>query len=144
MVRKAEVVDQLRERLSFLDYAPVCFTSATSGEGLRELFATIDRVAAQARRRVAAAEVTTVLQQALDRRPVSLRGVPLAIQSASQVAVSPPTFAVRVNRPDGIHFSYERYLAKSLRFAFGFEGSPLRLSFRKAAGMKPTAPRARR
>jgi GTP-binding protein len=111
---------------------------------MRELFETIDRVSAQARRRIAAAEVTSVLQQALDRRPVSLRGVPLAIQSASQVAASPPTFAVRVNRPDEIHFSYERYLAKSLRFAFGFEGSPLRLAFRKAGRMKPTAPRARR
>ena len=144
MVRKAEVLDQIRERLSFLDYAPVCFTSATEGEGMRELFETIDRVAAQARRRVPAAEVTAVLQQALDRRPVSLHGVPLAIQSASQVSTSPPTFAVRVNRPDEIHFSYERYLAKSLRFAFGFEGSPLRLSFRKAGRMKATAPRARR
>jgi len=144
MVRKAEVVDQVRERLSFLDYAPVCFTSATAGEGMRELFETIDRVATQARRRVPAAEVTSVLQQALARRPVSMHGVPLAIQSASQVSTSPPTFAVRVNRPDEIHFSYERYLAKSLRFVFGFEGSPLRLSFRKAGRMKPTAPKARR
>jgi GTP-binding protein len=144
MVRKAEVVDQLRERLSFLDYAPIVFTSATEGEGMRDLFETIDRVAAQARRRVSAGEVTSVLQQALDRRPVSLRGVPLIIQSASQVSTSPPTFAVRVNRPGEIHFSYERYLAKSLRHAFGFEGSPLRLSFRKAGRMKATAPKARR
>jgi GTP-binding protein len=144
MVRKAEVVDQLRERLSFLDYAPVCFTSATAGQGIGELFTTIDRVAAQARRRIGGAEVTSVLQQALDRRPVSLRGVPLAIQSASQVSAGPPTFAIRVNRPGEIHFSYERYLAKSLRHAFGFEGSPLRLSFRKAGRMKPAAPRARR
>jgi GTPase len=144
MVRKAEVVDQLRDRLSFLDYAPVVFTSATAGEGMRELFETIDRVAVQARRRISAAEVTAVLQQALGRRPVSMRGVPLAIQSASQVSASPPTFALRVNRPDDIHFSYERYLAKSLRFAFGFEGSPLRLAFRKAGKMKATAPRARR
>ena len=144
MVRKAEVVDQLRDRLSFLDYAPVVFTSATRGEGIRELFETIDRVAAQARRRVSSAEVTGVLQQALGRRPVSVRGVPLVIQSASQVSTSPPTFAVRLNRPDEIHFSYERYLAKSLRHAFGFEGSPLRLSLRKAGRLKPTAPRARR
>jgi GTP-binding protein len=106
MVRKAEVVDQLRDRLSFLDYAPVVFTSATRGEGIRELFETIDRVAAQARRRVSSAEVTGVLQQALGRRPVSVRGVPLVIQSASQVSTSPPTFAVRLNRPDEIHFSY--------------------------------------
>jgi GTP-binding protein len=144
MVRKAEVVEQVRDRLPFLDYAPVCFTSATTGEGLRELFETIDRVAAEAQRRVPADEVTAVLRQALDRRPVSVAGVPLAIHSASQVSVGPPTIAVRVNRPDGIHFSYERYLAKSLRHAFGFEGSPLRLSFRRAGRVRPSAPRARR
>jgi GTP-binding protein len=144
MVRRAEVVEQVRDRLPFLDYAPVCFTSATQGEGLRELFETIDRVAAEARRRVPAPEVTAVLRQALDRRPVTVSGAPLTIQSAAQVSAGPPTIAVRVNRPDGIHFSYERYLAKSLRHAFGFEGSPLRLSFRRAARARPSAPRARR
>jgi GTP-binding protein len=144
MVRKAEVVEQVRDRLPFLDYAPVCFTSATQGHGLRELFETIDRVAAEAQRRVPTDEVSAVLRQALDRRPVSVAGVPLAIHSASQVSVAPPTFAVRVNRPDGIHFSYERYLVKSLRHAFGFQGSPLRLSFRRAGRVRPSAPKARR
>src|SRR5438128_4810559 len=144
MVRKAEVVEQARDRLPFLDYAPLCFTSATEGEGLRELFETIDRVAAQAQRRVPADEVTAVLRQALDRRPVSVGGMPLTIQSANQVSVGPPTIAVRVNRPDEIHFSYERYLAKSLRHAFGWEGSPLRLSFRRAGRARPSAPKARR
>ena len=144
MVRKAEVVEQVRDRLPFVDYAPLCFTSATEGQGLRELFETIDRIAAEAQKRVPADEVTAVLRQALDRRPVSVAGEQLAIQSANQVSVGPPTFAVRVNRPDGIHFSYERYLAKSVRHAFGFEGSPLRLSFRRAGRARPSAPKARR
>jgi GTP-binding protein len=65
------------------------------------------------------------------------------IQSASQVAVEPPTFALRVNRPNDIHFSYERYLVKSLRHAFGLAGSPIRLSLRKATGSR-TRTRARR
>ncbi len=144
IVKKAEVVEQVRDRLPFLDYAPICFTSATEGHGLRELFETIDRVAAEAQRRVPADEVSMVLRQALDRRPVSVAGMPLAIHSASQVSVAPPTFAVRVNRPDGIHFSYERYLVKSVRHAFGFEGSPLRLSFRRSGRTRPSAPKARR
>ena len=144
MVRKAEVVEQVRDRMPFLDYAPICFTSATQGAGLRELFETIDRVAAAAQRRVPSVEMTVVLREALDRRPVSVAGTPLTIQSASQVSTGPPTIAVRVNRPDGIHFSYERYLAKSVRHAFGFEGSPLRLSFRRAGRSRPSAPRARR
>ncbi|MBI4636268.1 MAG: ribosome biogenesis GTPase Der [Candidatus Rokubacteria bacterium] len=133
-VRKADVVGQVHDRLPFLEYAPVCFTSATRTEGVPELFETVDRVAAEARRRVAASAVTETLRQAVERRPISLGGVPLTVQSASQVSIGPPTFAIRVNRPDDIHFSYERYLAKSLRRAFGFGGSPIRLSLRKAVG----------
>jgi GTP-binding protein len=144
MVRRAEVVEQVRDRLPFLDYAPVCFTSATQGDGLRELFQAIDRVAAEAVKRVPTDEVTTVLRQAVERRPISLNGTPLTVYSASLVSVGPPTIAVRVNRPVGIHFSYERYLVKSLRLAFAFEGSPLRLSFRRAGRARPTAPKARR
>jgi GTP-binding protein len=138
MVRKAEVTEQIRERLQFVDYAPICFTSATRGEGLGDLFRTIDEVAKEAHRRIGGAEVTTVVQDALTRRPITIKGTPLTLQSATQVSIGPPTFALRVNRPDEIHFSYERYLVKALRRAFGFHGSPLRLSLRKATG-----PRAR-
>jgi GTP-binding protein len=134
MVRRAETVEQIRDRLPFLDYAPVAFTSAVRAEGVRDLFDSIDAVAAEARRRVSAGEVTQVLRQALDRRPITIAGVPLTLQSAGQVSDGPPTFALRVNRPDSVHFSYERYLMKSLRRAFGFPGSPIRLSLRKAVG----------
>ncbi len=51
MVRKAEVIEELRERLPFLDYAPVCFTSAIEGHGVREIFDTVDQVAAEGRPR---------------------------------------------------------------------------------------------
>jgi GTPase len=137
MVRKAEVIEQLRERMPFLDYAPVCFTSATEGQGIRELFETIDEVAAAAQRRVTPAEVTTVVRQAMERRPTSVSGEALTLQSAAQVAVAPPTFALKVNRPDEVHFSYARYLTRSLRMVFGFAGSPSHLSLRRASGRKP-------
>jgi GTP-binding protein len=138
-VRRAEVVDQIRERLPFLDYAPICFTSAMQGAGLSDLFDAIDTVAAEAERRVADTAVAEALRHAVARRPLSIRGVPLTIQSANQVATGPPTFAVRVNKPNEIHFSYERYLVNALRQTFGFSGSPIRLSFRRSVG-----PRARR
>jgi GTP-binding protein len=144
MVRRAEVVEQIRDRLPFLDYSPVCFTSATRGDGLRELFQTIDRVAAEAVKRVPTDEITAVVRQAVERRPVSLAGSPLTVHSASQVSVAPPTVAIRVNKPVGIHFSYERYLVKSLRLAFGFEGSPVRISFRRAGRARPSRPMGRR
>jgi len=141
MVRKAEVIDQIRDRLPFLDYAPVVFTSAVRAEGVHELFEQIDEVATEARRRVPPGDVVETLRHALDRRPTTIRGKPLTLQSAAQVSTSPPTFALRVNMPDAIHFSYERYLMKSLRLAFGFSGSPIRLSLRKAVGPRGEARR---
>jgi GTP-binding protein len=138
-VRRAEVVEQIRERLPFLDYAPICFTSATKAAGVGDLFDAIDVVAREARRRVPAGAATETLRQALARRPFSVAGVPLTLQSADQVATGPPTFALRVNRPRDVHFSYARYLVNALRQAHGFAGSPIRLAFRQAVG-----PRRRR
>ncbi|MBI4591485.1 MAG: ribosome biogenesis GTPase Der [Candidatus Rokubacteria bacterium] len=132
MVRRAEVVAQIRDRLPFLDYAPVAFTSAVTRLGLEELFDLADQVAEEAVKRIPPALVTKALAQAMERRPMSAKGIPLTLHSASQVGTAPPTFAVRVNLPDKIHFSYERYLASSLRQAFGFTGSPVRLLFRRA------------
>jgi len=137
MVRRGEVVEQLRDRLPFLDYAPVAFTSALTGAGLPELFEQVDRVAAEARRRVAPADLREALLRAVERRPITLGGAPLTVQSAAQVGIEPPVFVVRVNRPSEIHFSYARYLVNSLRRAFGFTGSPIRLIFRRAAGRRP-------
>jgi GTP-binding protein len=135
-VTKADVVGQIYDRLPFLDYAPVGFTSALKSTGLAELFDQIDRVAAEAQRRLQPGELLTIFRQAVERRPMSPGGVPFRIHSVQQVAVSPPTFALRVNLPDKIHFSYERYLVNSLRHAQGFEGSPIRLLFRKGGKQK--------
>ncbi len=49
----------------------------------------------------------------------------------TQTSAKPPTFTLFTNFPEGVHFSYERYLENKLREAFGFEGTPIRLQFRK-------------
>ena len=145
MVQKADVTGQIYERLPFLEHAPICFTSALTGLGLRDCFDQVDVVAAEAQKRLAPGELLATLRQAVERRPMSARGVPLRVQSAQQVSVAPPTFAIRVNLPDEIHFSYERYLINSLRHSHGFAGSPLRLLFRKSVGRGGGRPgRARR
>ncbi|MBI2206516.1 MAG: ribosome biogenesis GTPase Der [Candidatus Rokubacteria bacterium] len=130
--RKSEITAIIRDRLPFVEYAPVVFTSATEREGLDDLFRVIDRVAAESRKRVSTQDATEVLREAMNRRPTSVRGEPLTLHSAQQVAAGPPTFVLRVSAPDDVHFSYERYLVKSIRHTLGFEGSPVRLSFRKA------------
>src|SRR5262247_532579 len=89
LVQKADVVGQIYDRLPFLEYAPVCFTSAVNHQGLSDLFDQVDRAASEAQKRVAPSELLSTLRQAIERRPLSSRGVPLRLQSAQQVAVSP-------------------------------------------------------
>ena len=143
LVQKADVVGQIYDRLPFLEYAPVCFTSAVARQGLGEMFDEVDRVAVEASKRMPPGTLLAALRQAIERRPLSVRGAALRLHSAQQVAVSPPTFALRVNLASEPHFSYQRYLVNSLRHAFGFAGSPVRLLFRKTAGA-PGKVRARR
>jgi GTP-binding protein len=145
LLTKGDVTTQIYERLPFLEHAPICFTSAVVGFGLRDLFDQVDLVAAEVQKRLQPGEVLSTLRQAVERRPMSSRGVALRVQSAQQVAIGPPTFAIRVNLPDQIHFSYERYLINSLRHSHSFAGSPIRLLFRKAVGRgAKRAGRARR
>jgi GTP-binding protein len=141
--RRSDVLAAVRDRLPFVDYAPVTFTSATERTGLEELLATVERVAVAARKRVTTQQATEAVAAAIARRPISVAGTPLTLHSATQVAVAPPTFVLRVNEPEEIHFSYERYLTKSIRLAFGFEGSPIRVSLRKAPRPRRPARRNR-
>jgi GTP-binding protein len=139
LVGKADVTAQIHERLPFLDYAPSCFISALTKLGLRDLFDTVDQVAAQSRKRLPPGELITIFRQAVERRPISPGGVPLRIHSVQQVGVSPPTFAVKVNSVGKLHFSFERYLINSIRHAAGFAGSPIRLLVRRAPAKRKTS-----
>jgi GTP-binding protein len=136
LVGKADVTAQIHERLPFLDYAPICFISALKSWGLRDLFDTVDTVAAETRKRLQPGELISIIRQAVERRPISSHGAPLRIHSVQQVAVSPPTFAVTVNWAGKLHFSYERYLINTLRHAASFTGSPIRLLLRHAPRKK--------
>src|SRR5436309_9876910 len=96
------------------------------------------------RRVLCGSDFTITVRPAIERRPVSIAGVPLILKSAAQVSAAPPTFALRVNKPDDVHPSYQRYLIKSLRRAFGFPGTPIRLSLRKGAAKRARARKVRR
>ncbi len=118
----------LRYHLPFLEYAPLVFTSAITGEGLRELLDTAVDVAEQFGRRIGTSDVNKVVQGAMLRHQAPLRGSrALKVYYATQVGTRPPTFVLKVNDPDLCHFSYERYLCNQLRKAFGLEGTPVRV-----------------
>jgi GTP-binding protein len=122
----AEFADWVRERLFFLDYAPVIFTSATTGFHLERLLESIRYVASQLKQKVPTAILNRTLHDAIERRqPVSSSGHRLKFYYATQVRQAPPTFLLFVNRADLFSDQYRKYLAQEIRRAFGYEGCPI-------------------
>jgi GTP-binding protein len=116
----------VQEKLFFLDYAPVIFTSAKSGFHLDRLLEAVRYVAAQLQQKIPTAILNRTLQDAVERRqPVSAGGHRLKLFYATQVKESPPTFLLFVNRDELFSSQYKKYLADQLRRAFGYEGCPL-------------------
>ena len=121
----------IRETLRFLDYVPVLFISALTGQRVHKVIPTALAVQAARRQRISTGELNRLVQDALARHsPPSKRGKRLKIFYVSQPGVDPPTFVFHVNDPALVHFSYERYLENRLRDAYNFPGTPLRLVFR--------------
>jgi len=122
----AEFGRWVQEKLFFLDYAPVIFTSARSGFNLPRLLDAVRYVAAQLRQTVPTAVLNRVLHDAVERRqPVSATGRRLKFFYATQTGRAPPTFLLFVNRAELFSEAYTKYLTRELRKAFGYEGCPL-------------------
>jgi GTP-binding protein len=121
----------VREALKFLDYVPVLFISALTGQRVHKVVPTALAVREARFRRIPTGELNRLVGDALARHaPPSKRGRRLKIYYASQPNVGPPTFVFHVNDTDLVHFSYQRYLENRLREAYEFPGTPLRLEFR--------------
>jgi len=124
----------VRERLKFVPYAPIVFASAKTGYHVGPILDHARRIYETRQVRVPTARLNEVVRDAVQRHhPAAVQGRPLRIYYATQAEVSPPTFVFFVNDPELIHFSYERYLENTLREAFGFEGTAIRLQFRPRA-----------
>lgn len=122
----------VREQLNFLDYVPVLFISALTGQRIGQVLPTALRVQEERLRRIPTGEFNRLLQQALSAHaPPARKGKQLKITFASQVRSNPPTFLFHVNDPELVHFSYQRYLENRIRHHYSFLGTPLRLSFRR-------------
>lgn len=121
-----EFAKWVQEQLFFMDYAPVIFTSATSGLNLSKLLESVRYVAAQLQQKIPTSLLNRTLRDAIERRqPVNVAGHFVKFFYATQVRQAPPTFILFVNRDELLTEAYRRYLAKSIRTAFGYEGCPI-------------------
>ena len=122
----AEFAGWVQEKLFFLDYAPVIFTSAKEGFNLDRLLEAVRFVSAQMLQKVPTGLLNRTLREAIERRgPISSRGHLLNFFYATQVQTTPPKFLLFVNNEDLFSPSYEKYLSGELRKSFGFEGCPI-------------------
>lgn len=125
-----EYTKEVRGKFRFLPDSPIHFVSALSGQRINKIMADVEMVNDEFNRKVSTPQLNKVLKDAeYNHSPPMYQGKRLKLFYITQTAVRPPSFVVFVNKAEGVHFSYERYLMNCLRQAFGFTACPIRLKF---------------
>lgn len=122
----------VKDRLSFIDWAEMIFTSAITGKRVEKILDLVDTAFEQHQRRVPTAVINEVLQDAVSWHspPTSRSGRQGKIYYGTQVKSQPPTIALFVNDPTRFNDNYRRYVERQFRQQLGFTGTPLRLLWR--------------
>jgi len=127
-----KVIEDVKYRFRFLDYAPVITTSAIENRGFNKFLHTAFNVWDETNRVIETPKLNRVLQAIVQKHyPPVHRGKEIKFYYVTQKGVSPPSFIIFSNYPEFIEEGYKRYLVNSIRKAFGFTGTPLRINFRK-------------
>lgn len=125
---RKEVLDKLK----FMDYAPVLFISAKTGQRVHTLLGQVDEVWTHCSTRYATGLINDALADAtISLQPPAIGGRRLRIYYATQQSVCPPTFIFFINHEELMHFAYERYLENHFRKTFDFSGTPIRFILRE-------------
>ena len=125
---KKEVYD----KLAYLNYAPIIFISALTGQRIDKLYEMINEVYRQNTLRISTSVINDVINEAIAIvQPPTDKGKRLRIYYGTQAATKPPTFVIFVNDKTLFHFSYERYLVNQFRNNFGMQGTPIRIIVRE-------------
>ncbi len=128
---KEKYAEYIRANLPFMDYAPLVFVSAKEKYGLSGLLDIVIYVEKQYNSRVKTSLLNRVFQEAIYDKSVSSKKGDLRIYYISQVGTAPPQFAVFVNKKEKIKENYMKYLERSLRLQFGFEGVPVKFKIKE-------------
>jgi len=122
---------QIRAELRFLDYVPVLFVSALTGQRVQKVLPLAFQVYEERMVRITTGELNRLVEDAVIRHaPPHKAGKRLKFYYTTQASVDPPTFVFFVNDARLVHFSYQRYLENQIRKRYGYLGTPLKLVFR--------------
>ena len=126
-----QFTEKVRKDLNFMDYVPILFVSAKTGQRTNQILTTALQVQEQRLVRIPTSALNDAIHEAQDKHhATSKSGRSLQMYYATQVRSDPPTFMIYVNDPDLAHFTYKRYLENQLRERFGFIGTPIRFVFK--------------
>jgi GTP-binding protein len=127
-----KAVEDIRDELKFLHYAPLITISAKTGLRVHKILDEIVDIYGRYKQRIPTSKLNEVLKYAINKHHIpTVNGGVVKIKFATQYETKPPKIAIIMNRPDGLHFSYKRYLANIFREKFDFVGVPLDIGGRK-------------
>jgi GTPase len=131
-LKQNTLLQNIRERFRFMDYAPILTTSAKNKKGLEQLLENAFHVWNNACLNIETPRLNKVLQSAVDKhRHPAVKGREVKFYYVTQQSVSPPTFLIFTNYPQNVTPSYLRYLQNCFRDALDFSGTPIRIFMRK-------------
>lgn len=129
---RREAVRKAKETLSFAPWAQVVLVSAKTGRAVSRLLEAIDTAITGFSQRVTTSEINRFFEEVLEHHPPpTQKGRSVRLYYVTQAETRPPRFIVVTNEPEAIHWSYQRYVVNALRERFGFEGTPMRVTYRK-------------
>lgn len=126
-----QYTSQVRKELNFMDYVPLLFISAKTGQRVERVLPLALQVQEERLVRLPTSQLNKIFHEAQDQHPApSLSGRQLKFYYSTQVRSDPPTFLLYVNDPELAHFTYQRFLENQLRAVYPFIGTPIRLVMR--------------
>jgi GTPase len=131
-LKQRKVTEDVRDHLKFLSWAPIIYASAKTGRGLTALLSAAEKAAAAGRTRMTTGQLNRFLAETAQRfPPKAMKGnQPVKILFGTQIGISPPTYALSLNHPVDLHFSYRRYLENQLRETLDLAGTPVVIKVR--------------
>ena len=127
-----QFTETIRKEFVYLSYAPIIFVSAKTRQRIDQIIPLADQVYENSCRRIMTNVLNEVIADSQVTTPAPARnGKRFRIYYATQVAIQPPTFVLSCNDPKLMHFSYQRFIENTLREAFDFTGTPIRIIARK-------------
>jgi GTP-binding protein len=123
-----QYTERIRQELNFMDYVPLLFISAKTGQRVDQVLPTALRVQEERLARITTGALNRILQNAQDlHSPTSRTGTNIKLFYGTQVRTDPPTFMIYCNNPQLAHFTYLRFLENQIRKEYPYTGTPIRI-----------------